>query len=250
MAKLNELIYNIKNLLAGGRASDDMLVSNEQIAFWINYYRVKVIKQDREKNPQLKQIYIQNLGKVEMIQTDRNECCDTTQCVLRTKVKIPTLLETNGTRNITFVGTVLGKPFQETFATNVPYVTYDKYTGKDPKWFYENGYIYLVNPISSILKYINIRGVFEDPLLAEDFVTCGCANVGTEGCRLDYDFEYPLPQFQIDIVVKMIAQTELALISGTYNDTTNDGQDVRTESKSSGSSASDGIKALRKALKG
>lgn len=45
MATLNEIAYNIKNLVSGGVASDDSDVSLRQIKFMVNYHRANLLIQ-------------------------------------------------------------------------------------------------------------------------------------------------------------------------------------------------------------
>jgi len=45
MATLNEITYNIKNLVSGGVASDDSDVSNRQIKFMVHYHRANLLMQ-------------------------------------------------------------------------------------------------------------------------------------------------------------------------------------------------------------
>ena len=60
----SEIIYNVKNLLAGGILSDDLDLSISQMAFIIDYYRARLVKQDQDKGRFNTELYIQNLGKV------------------------------------------------------------------------------------------------------------------------------------------------------------------------------------------
>ena len=46
---LSEIVYNIKNLIAGGLESDDENLSNAQVGFMVGYYRAKLFRQDRLK---------------------------------------------------------------------------------------------------------------------------------------------------------------------------------------------------------
>jgi len=45
MATLNEITYNIKNIVSGGVASDDSDISNRQIKFMVHYHRANLLMQ-------------------------------------------------------------------------------------------------------------------------------------------------------------------------------------------------------------
>jgi hypothetical protein len=71
------------------------------------------------------------------------------------------------------------------------------------------------------LKYINIRGVFEDP---EVVTICDTNNVCS--CISDDD-EYPLPNNMIPEVMDMILQKELRVITTAPNDEINNAREER-----------------------
>jgi hypothetical protein len=223
---LSEIVYNIKNLRAGGIGSDDENVSDRQIAFWVQYYRAKLLKQDQDKGRFEIQSYVQNLGVVPLTTADKNECCEG-ECILRTELKIPKPLETYKGLNITFVGTANGKPFDKQTHNSVLWNKSAKYTGKEPKWYFQNGYIYLLNPPTKMMSEINIQGIFEDPLEAQQFRTCDCPG-NDEDCSGKFpslDFEFSLPAHHVDTIVKLVAETELRILSSFPSDTSNDSAD-------------------------
>lgn len=227
---LSKIVYNIRNLIAGGILSDDENLSKLQVAFMVNYYRAKLLKQDQDKGHVAQTSYIQNLGVVDIIQADKNECCQlgfTTECILRTKFKVPKPLETRQGLNLTFVGLLDGTPFTKETHNSTFWSFASKYTGKLPKWYYFNGYIYLVNPVSIMLDAINIQGIFEEPLVANQFKSCDCPGNEIDCGKTfsSYDFDYPIPMHQVDIVVKMVAQTEVALLRSIPNDISNNSVD-------------------------
>lgn len=220
---LSEIIYNIGNLVAGGTRSDDENLSDRQLAFIINYYRAKLIKQDQDRERLLNTLYIQNLGTIPLVQADKNECCDIDACILRTSTQIPKPLETYSKLNLTFVGTNNGRQFNRYYHNALQWKHAAKYTGKEPAWYYQNGYIYIVDPPTQMLSEINIQGIFEDPIGASAFVSCGCIDptVCTEAFQY-YDFEYPLPQHHVDTIIKMFADTELKVFYTLPADIAND----------------------------
>lgn len=226
---LSEIVYNIKNLIAGGIESDDENLSNAQVAFMVGYYRAKLIRQEKQKGRHNKEVNIQNLGRVPLIQTDKNECCDTDPCILRTALPVPKPLEDSGMLNLTFVGDIYGKPYGKETHNSAYWAHAAKYTGTETKWYYQNGYIYIVNPPSLMLDTINIQGIFEDPMVAEKFRTCDCPN--EEDCvdADSLDFEYAMPLHYVDLIVKMVAETELRILTALPSDISNDGLDQVTQ---------------------
>lgn len=226
---LSEIIYNIKNLMAGGIESDDQDFSNNQLAFIIRYYRARLLKQDQEKGRSSNSLYVQNLGKVPLVQADKNECCDADTCILRTATKIPIPLETFKGLNLTFIGTLNGRAFQRTYHNAVMWKKGAKWTKNDPQWYYQNGYIYIVDASSVMLSHINIQGIFEDPQEAEKFKTCDCDN--DLDCYDGFDFQYPMPTHYGDTLVKLIAETELRVLYSILPDNLNDSVDQQIESK-------------------
>jgi hypothetical protein len=232
---LSELVYNIKNLIAGGVQSDDSELSDQQVAFIVNYYRARLFKQDQEKGRLNKDSYVQNLGKVPVIQADRNECCVTDSCILRTELQIPIPIEAYNGLSLTFVGLVNGKPFTYTASNTLPWKRAGKYSGKEPGYYLQNGYVYLIDPPTKDIDWINIQGVFEKPEEAVRFRTCDCPG-NNENCFQDYDFEYKMPLHYTDTIVKLAVETELRVFKAIPSDTSNNsiGQLTDMLSKMSG----------------
>ena len=219
---LSEIIYNIKNLRAGGLQSTGEDLSDAQYAFIINYYRAKLLKQDSDRGRQLRSQDIQDLGKIGLIKST-DDCCDEGECNLRTRFQIPSFLEYNSSYLITFVGTVDGYPFQFSKANRVAWDKFAKYTGKLTKWSINNGYIYIINPPTTLLKWVNVKGAFEDPTIANKFKTCDCTDNGEE-CNTGYNYNYPLSLDRVDLIVKMIAEVEFRILETIVQDDLNDGQ--------------------------
>ena len=46
MATLNEIAFNIKNLIYGGNTNVEQDVSTDQIKFWVHYYRAQILKEN------------------------------------------------------------------------------------------------------------------------------------------------------------------------------------------------------------
>jgi hypothetical protein len=224
----SEIIYNLKNLKAGGIQSDDENLADAQMAFIIDYYRAKLLRQQAMKHGSYNRQLVQDLGKIEVISVDPHECgCPKGGCIIRTKLEIPKTLDLGNGDNhfFTFVGLYGGIAFQETSWQRAPWDFYAKYTGKQPKWFIKGRYIYILNPPDPLLKWINIQGIFESPKVAIQFRTCDCPN-GQDCMDLNnFDFEYPMPIYLVDTLVKMAMEGEMQWSVMDPPDTLNDSLD-------------------------
>lgn len=222
-----EIIYNIKNLISGGLQSDDEVLSDSQVAFIVNYYRARLFRQDIDRGRLNKEMYVQNLGRVQLTQADKNECCEADPCSIRTSEKLPQLIGAGNSMGITFVGTVDGVPFQKIFHNTIQWSKAAKWTAVEPKWYYSDGYIHLKELPTTLMAYVNIQGIFADPVKAEKYATCRCQEDGT--CKDEYDYDYPIPPQHIDLILKMIGETELRILTGFAQDITNNSLDTLSE---------------------
>jgi hypothetical protein len=101
----------------------------------------------------------------------------------------------------------------------VNYISADKFTGKNPKAFMIEDYLYIINPGGT--EYVNIRGIFEDPEEVSDFIDCGGAACYTGASP------FPMPMDMVQAINQGMMSGELRLLSGTFSDTTLDrGQDL------------------------
>lgn len=217
MATLSEIIYNVKNLRAKGRQSDDTEISDRQYAFIVNYYRALLLKREADRNKFIDNV-TQSMGDVALKKADKNESCDINDCIYRTVNKIPKAVLTNSGSLIKYVGlTNLSKPFQKTTVERVIWDLQSPLTKHLPKWYELNDYIYIVNPPTDSLEIITVHGVFEDPIAVNSLKSCG-----TEDCFQGYNFEYPISVTFLDSIYKMMADAEFKINGMFPKDTTND----------------------------
>lgn len=222
---LTEIIYNIRNLKAGGRASDDSHLSDRNYAFIINYYRTLLIKQDLQKGRHVNSQLVQNLGKVKIKKVDPKECnCDIKGCSLyKVETPLPKAIEVDGIPQFPFVGTTTGKPFQRTTYHGLHFSQHSPYTGRMEKWFSLDDDIYIASPNHNLGKHAGIHILAEDPQAANKYKTCECDN--NEECYVGMDFEYPMPMAMLDTLYKMMMDTELRFSDQHLSDNTNNGKD-------------------------
>ena len=216
---LDEIAYNILNLLRGGRSSNDELISIDQIKFNIQHYRAMLIRRDYARNGYVSNHLEQDLGCIDLIQVDASKCCNLPQyCpVYRTKNKMPKTVRFNFKDAFTFIGKPNGTGLiPKVEAYEIEYLPYEKYTSAHTKYYVIDEYIYVYQPNG--LEAINVRGVFEDPKIVAGYNTC------TSGACYDDQSAYPLPMDMISAITTGLVQGEFAMLMQTVSDTSNDRQ--------------------------
>lgn len=224
---MSEIIYSLRSLpRKGDGLSDDDSYSDRQLAFLINSYRAQLIKRDRDKGKYITEYYTQDLGRVPLIKADAHECCDWEpfECVLRIENPLPKVVDSNTDPLFVYVGTVDGKGFQRTNYNKAQFGSYAKYTGRMTKWYQSGDYIYIINPPTKALKYINIQAVFENPTEANEYKTCKC-NDGNDDCFVGFNYEYPMSLTDVQDIIKMDADVRLRIANVLPKDELNDSKD-------------------------
>tara|TARA_R110002167_G_scaffold345626_2_gene556041 strand:+ start:1037 stop:1753 length:717 start_codon:yes stop_codon:yes gene_type:complete len=221
---LDEIAYNLLNLIRGGRSNNDEHISLSQIKFNIKHYRAMFIRRDYTKNGFVSRHVEQDLGCVAIEPVDASQCCQLpSTCVVYKSVKpIPKTIRYNFKEAITYVGDITGTGTIPLVNSNtVKWLSYDKYTKKKMKAYMIEDFLYIYN--AEGLEMINVRGVFEEPKDVEEFTDC-CEEVGTNctKCYDDSTSEYPIPMDMLSLINQGILAGELNILSSTASDTQND----------------------------
>lgn len=208
MATLRQIYFNIMNIIRGGRQSDDELISERQMTFMVNYYRGMLIRQDYEKKRNINPDIVQDLKCVPVVLVDKADCCEiVTDCyILRTETPIPKTIEFYYNNALMYVGGVdKVHPFQISSIYESTWASGNRLTGSLEKAYLLNGYVYITS--NTVLKHVNIRGIFEDPITAMEYNACN--NHYT--CE-PYEEPYPVSASMIPIITQMIMEKELRLV--------------------------------------
>jgi len=172
---LNEIAYSIMNKVRP-HLTDDSDLTIEVVKYDIGAERAKLLKQEIDRRYRITEDVISDLGCLELEIADAAECCNlSSDCtVLRTKKEIPSFLISRGKELITRIG-----PIVKTLPgfTIIPYTKVGKVGNgmfnKNNIFAYHMGnrvYVYSTNPSFQLLKYVNIRGILEDPTSIKDFM--------------------------------------------------------------------------------
>lgn len=219
MITLNQIVYNIRNLIK--ERNDDSQISNSQIAFIFNNWRNRLITQNYRKARYSDVNLTQDLGIVEMELVDSAEDCNLrSRCnILKSKLRIPTPIEIDEKQLFSFIGSIdkTGPQYQLISWARLSWIKHQKYTGHIPYVAYKDGYLYMIN--KKVLDAINVQGIFEDPKEAAKFKTC-------EGvpCYTD-DSRYPIDSGMIPLITELMFTKELAMYERATEDKSNNNND-------------------------
>ncbi len=217
---LNELTYQIIEAVRPEVHDDDVL-DNRLIKQLIHDQRAIWLRNELNRNRDIPEVVIQDLGCVEIEAASAVECCDfSSDCkVLRTKSEIPRPISLHYREAIERVGptNITHKPFSIKDYKEAIFFGNGRFNRYMPAAYYKDGRIYIVSKDDTLIlqKYINIRLVASDPTEAARFNHCSGST-----CYSD-DSEYPVTDwmwsYMKDHVVKqLISKTVLPV------DTTND----------------------------
>jgi len=176
----------------------------EELKDIVQYWRATILKDALRKRPNDRNYFMQSFTE-KLIQVPKVECPIEYGCILRTERKIPTTIRSGGIL-YDYVGTPLwDNSFGMTNGAKDLYFTFNKFTGNRYRYEYKDNYIYIYNASLKNIKYIGIRGIFENPRDLNPF------RCNKEECYND-DMDYPLSDDLVQQVINAILKTELRLL--------------------------------------
>ena len=212
MATLNELYYELW-LDVSQSIADDSVLDSRLLKQFIHTTRALFARNEMNKSHRtVDAALIQDLGMVELEMAD--SFVDTgldniSYTILRSRELIPRAIELHNKPAITYVGSVdqIQKSFKLVDISSVPYTGNGKFNKSLIFAFLMNDRIYVIGNCNNIafkgLKYINVKGVFENPEDAAKFNRPD----GTP-CYSD-EGQYPLPNYMWKYIKKEIISTDL-----------------------------------------
>lgn len=196
----------------------------------INGQRSLWIRNEYDKNRSIDSYILQNINCAELELVNPIDCCIEVpnDCkILRTKKKIPNTIEFFYTKGIVTIGSAdIMKPRIILIDySRVPYIGHGRTTGKTVYAFLYDQYIYLASKDLSytFMKYITIRGIFEDPTSLADFTNCTTG----QSCWSPHD-PYPLNQWMWEYMKPYIIQQLMQKGANQYDDA-NDADDQKAD---------------------
>jgi len=228
MLSLQDLHGQIDQLLAIN--SIESSYSYELYTDLINEQRSLWLRNEYNKNRSIDPYVIQDLSCLELELVDPIQCCISipTGCkLLRTKVQIPNTIEFFYTKGIVSVGSpdITRARFILIDYSRVPFVGEGRTTKRAIYAFLYQGYLYLTSKDSSslMMKYITLRGIFEDPTSLGSLVNCQTNNT----CWKSSD-PYPINQWMWAYIKQLVLQ-QLMQKGMSQLDDANNAEDQRAD---------------------
>ncbi len=216
----NQLISDIRNIASSGPATVDFRISDAEILHWVNETRSMLINQSIQKRQDISDVWIQTIGCLDLIEVDQSECCEvTTDCwLLRSEVKLPPSIETDGINMIMAISGIDGTVIAKINSFRARFRGYNKFIKNTPGWYIKNSYLYITNSDLTMGK-CTVRGIFENPADLANFQNCA----GQTCYTLDSD--YPVSLKMANEITNYIIQTKVKPYMITAQDNTNDSKD-------------------------
>lgn len=204
MSTLNQIIYNVRNPVSGGKGHRDQGTTNRQIAKWVQVGRNFLMYADAGKKGYVCPGWDQDLGCVTLEKCDQADCSKFKWGEVVKKVTIPRVLDLPRNGGITFFGLIDKRT--RIYLPDQSYGALDDHMQyKKEKWYEAQliGNTIYVGPSLTDnearneesrervrkLCTVNIRVVADDPTLVQT-----CASEGVEATCFDWDTDcYPLP---------------------------------------------------------
>jgi hypothetical protein len=224
---VGEIIQRVKNLYARGTPADENRLTDRHIYSKLLTSRSLLLSQMAHKKQYLSDWNYQIIDCIELIPAKPYECdCLDIGCdVLRTKYPLPKPLTNLDKNLISTVSSIDGKiQYSETTWNSMKYQFANKYTGGKPYYFIKNKYLYLYNVRH--LKVISVRGIFEDPIEAENFPSyCWDENHVPDCGKMVLNMEFPMDNDKIDTLIEMAVNELVVAFGQMVEDGVNDSRD-------------------------
>ena len=218
MAKISEIIYNIKNLRNKGEHTDDQKLNDRQLEYIVNHFRAELASQRANNNKSVEGFY-QEIEDLKLSKTSDFKSFNPNVTILKSKNRLPEMATAHDLGYIIqFVGTrdeFLGFQQSSVHTFNIdlesPYI--------QNTYFLADGYLYIATKDNSFLREVYVRAIFSNPRVVNLL-----NNKITIMSGLNWD--YPLPDNLIGSLNNMIINNEYRWMHMLPSDHINDTKDA------------------------
>lgn len=220
---LNEIVFDILEQYRANLKVTDSL-DKRQVATWVQHLRAEFIKQRLEETfRNIDEHWVQDLGavKMELVDSSIYTPIESGKTILRSIEDIPSSIQTRLGYSLTRVGPadMLSKKYNLVHYERALSSGNGKFNDKDIFAFMDGSKLCLISKanIHKLITYINIKGVFQNPIEAYEF-----ANPNTP---YDWDMEYPISESLISAIVNTIKEKNFRFALTPLEDDIQDGKD-------------------------
>ena len=226
---IKEVIERIQSLYSKGVASDESRLSDRHVYNKVLTVRMQLLSQQLKKKQRISDWNYSILPCVELIKVPNHECpclgdlgCD----VYRTKFKIPRVMTDFNRHYIEFVMSVEnGIRIEEVSRQGVIYLKGNKYTGKKPKYLFENGYLYF--PIQKSPGLVKIKLLAEDPLEAKKYPSLCDDCQDCADCISYPDYEFDIDGDLLEPLIDICVAEIIGIFGQRIEDRGNNSKDIQ-----------------------
>ena len=221
---LNELVYQILELYRSTYKITDP-VDERLVMTWIQQTRAKLLKQRFDENMRyIDEHNVQDLGTItlERIDSSTNTNYPSDKNILRTNKDIPRTIDRKGN-----IGTFIRIASADKLQNKINLVSYEramvsgngKFNNNDVYAYIDGNRICLTSKsgIHLGINYINIKGVFVNPIEAYEFVN------GNN--TYDWDYEYPISENIVRDMIDLIVKDNFRFVMTPLQDPVNNAAD-------------------------
>src|SRR3972149_1389636 len=221
---LEQLIYEVRLVIRQQNLFDDDKLDDRLIKHWIHNQRALWIRNEMNKQRTVDEQIIQTLGCIPLEVADRSSCPSflTSFTVLQTSVDIPKVIELNNSDGIIEIGPVdkIAIPFSYVNLQRARFSGNGKWN-KNMIYAFRYGQRVLVfsrgvRSFQKYLRYLRLRGVFENP---EDVAVF--THVDGTPCYTDAS-DYPLNNWMWNYIRDKIIEINFKLLVAAPTDKDND----------------------------
>lgn len=228
MATLNEIAYNILNIINGGKSTNTEPISTEQIKFEVGYYRALILKRDFQDGRKDKSPFEQRLEvEVEVYEPAEHGMIDDDvlanigqNFVLKAVSELPERVAFHNTFGAIRVATPFGKSIPLIRDFRLPYKQYNKYTSNNMVAYIDVDQLYVVDDTFTQdlndgtleatvpMSHVVVHAIFENPL--DERLVGSIEDPGTA--------EYPCTADVVQRITQAILNNEMQLYRASPND--------------------------------
>ena len=223
---VGSLIEDIQTLYSRGVASDDSRLSSAYVYNKLINVRNFLIVSQAKKRQKISDLNYSLIFKLEMESLNNLECLNLDiECQqYRSVNQIPSPLSDLNVHLFNYVmPSNVNRRYDEINRTEALYLKGNKYTKNNPKFIFEDGYLYVLGECP---KYLRVKYLSKDPVNTELFNKI----CNQEECDFNiYNYEFPIEPDLVEVLKEMVAKELVDKFLQIPEDNRNDNIDNKAD---------------------